>query len=68
MAKIYESTVRAKKKWERENYDTLNLRVKKGERERIKTFAAGQGKSLNAFCKEAIYSAMGEKLDPESAD
>lgn len=65
MAKVYESTLRAKKKWERENYDTLNLRVKKGERDRIKAFAEGQGKSLNGFCKEAIYSAMGETLETE---
>ena len=63
MAKIYESTKKAKKKWERENYDTLNLRVKKGERDRIKAFAESQGKSVNGFCKEAIYSAMGEKTE-----
>ena len=54
MAKVYESTLKAKKKWERENYDALGVRVKKGERDRIKAFAEGQG-------KEAIYSAMGEK-------
>ena len=61
MAKVYESTLKAKKEWERENYDALGVRVKKGERDRIKAFAEGQGKSLNSFCKEAIYSAMGEK-------
>lgn len=29
MAKVYESTLKAKKKWERENYDALGVRVKK---------------------------------------
>ncbi len=38
MAKVYESTLKAKKKWERENYDALGVRVKKGERDRIKAF------------------------------
>ena len=63
MAKIYESTKRAKKKWEANNYDMIGVRVKKGERDRIKAFAENQGKSLNGFCKEAIYSAMNESPD-----
>ncbi len=61
MTKIYESSIKAKKKWERENYDPIGLRVKKGERERIKSFAKSRGQSINEFCKEAIYSAMDEK-------
>lgn len=57
---VYESQKKAKKKWEATNYDMLGVRVKKGERDRIKAFAENQGKSLNGFAKEAIYSAMGE--------
>lgn len=68
MAKIYESTKKAKKKWEAENYDAIGLRVKKGERDRIKAFAEGRGQSINAFCKEAIYSAMGEKPEDEPTE
>lgn len=65
MAKIYESTKKAKKKWEAENYDAIGLRVKKGERDRIKAFAEEHGQSLNGFCKKAIYSAMGETAEAD---
>ena len=67
MAKVYESTKRAKKKWEANNYDMLGIRVKKGERDRIKAYAESAGKSLNRFCKDAIYRAMGES-DLENKD
>ena len=55
---VSESQKKAKKKWEANNYDMLGVRVKKGERDRIKNFAEAQGKSLNGFAKEAIYNAM----------
>ena len=58
-----EAQMRAKKKWEAKSYDTLNIRVKKGERDRIKAFAESQGKSINGFCKDAIYTAMGETTE-----
>ena len=46
----------------------LGIRVKKGERDRIKAFAEARDKSLNGFCKEAIYSAMGEKAEDETTE
>ena len=60
---VSEAHMRAVKKWEAENYDPLNIRVKKGERDRIKAFAESQGKSLNGFVKDAIYAAMGETIE-----
>lgn len=58
-----EAQLRAKKKWEAKSYDTLGIRVKKGEREKIKAYAESHGQSLNGFCKKAIYSAMGVDLE-----
>ena len=63
---VSDAQMRAKKKWESKSYDTLNIRVDKGEREKMKAFAECQGKSLNGFAKEAIYNAMGETLETES--
>lgn len=63
---ISEAQKQAKKKYEAKAYDTLNLRVKKGERARIKAFAESRGQSINGFCKAAIYSAMGETEETES--
>ncbi len=65
MMPVSEAQKKAKKKYEAQAYDMLGVRVKKGERDRIKTYAEQQGKSLNGFCKKAIYSAMGEKADTE---
>lgn len=62
---VSEAQKKAKKKYEASAYDMLGVRVKKGERDRIKAYAEGQGKSLNGFCKEAIYSAMGEQTETE---
>ena len=58
---VSEAQKKAQKKYEANAYDMLGVRVKKGERDRIKAFAEKQGKSLNAFVKDLIYSAMGEK-------
>lgn len=57
---VSEAQKKAKKKWEAINYDMLGVRVKKGERDRIKSFAENRGMSLNSFAKEAIYASMGE--------
>lgn len=65
---VSEAQKEAKKKYEAKAYDMLGIRVKKGERDRIKAFAEAHDKSLNGFCKEAIYSAMGEKAEDETAE
>ena len=46
------------KKYQDKAYDSVNLRLKKGDRDIIKAFAEKQGKSLNAFIVEAIKEQM----------
>jgi predicted HicB family RNase H-like nuclease len=65
---VSEAQKEAKKKYEAKAYDMLGIRVKKGERDRIKAFAEARDKSLNGFCKEAICSAMGEKAEDETTE
>lgn len=62
---VSEAQKKAKKKYEAAAYDMLGVRVKKGERDRIKAYAEERGQSLNGFCKKAIYSAMGEQSKDE---
>lgn len=62
---VSEAQKKAKKKYEAAAYDMLGVRVKKGERDRIKAYAEERGQSLNGFCKEVIYSAMGEQSKDE---
>lgn len=62
---VSEAQKKAKKKYEAAAYDMLGVRVKKGERDRIKAYAEERGQSLNGFCKEAIYSATGEQSKDE---
>lgn len=49
-----EATARYNKK----NYDRINVVVPKGKRQQIKDFAALQGKSLNRFVCDAIDYQM----------
>ena len=50
--------MRATAKYEKENYDDIRLRVKKGERDVIKAYAESQGKSLNAYINDLIKADM----------
>lgn len=47
-----------KNKWNSKSYDTLNIRVKKGQRENIKEYALFNGESLNGFITRIIDEAM----------
>lgn len=55
---VSEAQKRATKKWRKENYDEIKIRIPKGEREKIKEFAAEKGESLNGFIKKAIELRM----------
>lgn len=44
-------------------YDRLNIMVKKGQREKIKEYAAGKGESLNALINRLLYQEMGESFE-----
>jgi len=45
-------------KYNKANYDRINLVVPKGERDTIRTYAEKRGISLNAYAVEAIHAAM----------
>jgi len=54
------SATRAKTKYEKENYDQIKFRVKKGEKEKYQEAAKKEGyNSLNEF----ILSAVEEKVN-----
>lgn len=53
----YESNYRYRQK----AYETYSLTFRKGERERLKSYAAAQGLSFNAWILQAVYKAIGEE-------
>ena len=55
----------AKTRYSKKAYDRVNFYVKKGEKEKIKAFAASQGKSLNGFIVGLIMREM-EQNAPET--
>lgn len=52
---------KATTKYIKNNYDSIILRIPKGERDKIKMFAESRGMSLNAFIYAAIKSEMESK-------
>lgn len=56
---VSEAQQRAVNKYLKNNLDDIKIRVKKGEKEKLKTIAEQQGQSLNAF----ILTAIDEKID-----
>lgn len=53
-----------KDRWNRQNYDSLLIRLPKGKKERIQNFAQSIGESVNGFINRAIDEAMKEE-DPD---
>ena len=49
---------RATAKYHKENYDQVNLLIKKGEKPDLQAHAATMGESLNGFVNRAIREAM----------
>lgn len=45
-------------KYMKNNYDEIKVRVPKGKKESIQSYAASKGESLNAFINKAINQAM----------
>lgn len=52
-----------KNKWNAQNYDQLRIVVKKGQKERIQSFAEAHGMSLNGYINMLIAADMGEALN-----
>lgn len=55
---ISKAQQRAVHKYVKANYDRLELTLPKGQKEEIKSFAAAQGESVNAFVTRLIGEAM----------
>ena len=51
---ISEAQKRATAKYHRNNYDRIELKVRKGNKEIIETAAQKEGKSLNIYIAEAV--------------
>ena len=49
---------RAVAKYKKENYDQIQLRVPRGDRDRLKNHAEAHGESLNAFINRAITETV----------
>ena len=56
------------KKYEDKAYDKMLLRVKKGEREKIKAAADAKGLSVNQFIIKAIAAEMEKGPDAETSE
>ena len=52
------SQSKAVTKYIAKNYDQVSLRIPKGTREKYKSFAESQGKSLNALIVELLEERM----------
>ena len=57
---ISEARKRANAKYNLKAYDRIELKVAKGKKEQIRTFAEANGESINAFVNRAISEAMNE--------
>lgn len=55
---VSKAQIRAVQKYVSKNYDRLELRLKKGEREEIKAHAESMGESLNQFLVRAVMETM----------
>lgn len=49
----------------RQNYDRINLTIPKNRGETWRTLAAAEGKSVNAFVRDAVESHISANFPPE---
>ncbi|MBQ2395632.1 MAG: hypothetical protein II304_01150 [Bacteroidales bacterium] len=55
---VSEAKKRANAKYNAKAYDRIELKVKKGEKDRIKAHAVNNGESLNGFVNRAIEETI----------
>ncbi len=60
---LSEARKRANAKYTAKAYDDIKLRVKKGERDRLKAYADGQGMSLNNFMASCLSYCIQQGID-----
>lgn len=63
----YESQSRAITAYDKENYDRIIVKIKAGEKEKLKALAAAAGESLNRYILEAVEQRSGLKLTLDNA-
>lgn len=51
-----EAQKRAIEKYQKANYDFIKIRLNKGEKETIQSNAEKQGKSINQYLRDLIFS------------
>ncbi len=61
--KYYDSQKEATARYNKKTYDRINIIVKKGQRQLIKDYAAGQGKSLNRFILDLVEKEMHKETE-----
>lgn len=64
---ISESQRKAVAKYNAANYERIELRVEKGQKETIKAHAEAQGESLNGFINRAISTVIEQDSDRREA-
>ncbi len=61
--KYYDSQKEATARYNKKTYDRINIIVKKSQRQLIKDYAAGQGKSLNRFILDLVEKEMHKETE-----
>jgi len=56
--KSSEARLKANAKYDAKAYDRLQIKVKKGQKEALKAYAAQRGESLNGFVNRAILETQ----------
>ena len=64
---ISKAQQRATAKYVKENYDRIEVKVPKGDKELYKAHAEQQGESLNEFAKRAMRETMERDKAPQNA-
>ena len=54
------TSTESKTKYNAKSYDEIKVRVRKGDREPLKAFAASKGLSLNEFITRAVAKVMND--------
>lgn len=63
MAKNSAARIAANARYNAKAYDDMKIHVKKGDRERIKSYAESQGMSLNNFVCSCLSYCIRQKID-----
>lgn len=58
MSPLSEARKRANKKWDAENLEQLQVKMKKGMKDQYKAHALAMGETLNSFANRALRETM----------